>query len=38
MKMWTKFSWHKLDTMRQVEFVVYLSDYELLNTDIAPRK
>ena len=37
MTMWNKFSWHRLDTMREGEFVVYLSNYELLNKDIAPR-
>jgi len=37
MTMWNKFSWHRLDTMREGEFVVYLSNYELLNEDIAPR-
>ena len=37
MTMWIKFSWHRLDTMREGEFVVCLSKYELLNKGIAPR-
>jgi hypothetical protein len=37
MTMWIKFSWHRLDTMREREFFVYLSDYELFNKDFAPR-
>jgi hypothetical protein len=37
MATWTKFCWHSLDTMREREIVVYLSDYELLNEDIAVR-
>lgn len=34
--MCTKFSCYRLDTMREGEFVVYLSDYKLLNKDVAP--
>ena len=35
--MWTKFSWHTLDELREGLIVVYLSDYKLLNKYGAPQ-